>query len=103
MKEVKAGFLNLSAAWESLTETQPKSDPQFIGGLPNDPLLEEELRTCRGFLNPTGKLQIISKDDWRQIIHWSSDRLDSVVMACAGRGYASFGSGACDHSGPVAF
>jgi hypothetical protein len=53
-------------------------------------------------LNAHGKLQIISKEDWRQIIHRSPDRLDAVVMAVAARWYASFG-GAGDQDGPVAF
>ena len=57
------------------------------------PELEQELRTARGFLNNNGKLQIIAKEDWRQIIHRSPDRLDAVVMAVAGRGFASFGGG----------
>jgi hypothetical protein len=48
-----------------------------------------------------GKLQIIAKDDWRQVIHRSPDRLDAVVMAVAGRGFASFCGG--DFTGPVAF
>ena len=42
------------------------------------------------------------KDDWRQIIHRSPDRLDAVVMAVAARWYASFG-GEGDHDGPIAF
>lgn len=70
--------------------------------LPYSPELEEELRTCRGFLNSSGKLQIIAKDEWRQIIHRSPDRLDAVVMAVAGRGFASFAS-AGGIAGPVAF
>ena len=70
-------------------------------GLPYSPELEQELRTARGFLNPAGKLQIIAKDEWRQIIHRSPDRLDAVVMAVAGRGFVSFGG--CDITGPVAF
>jgi hypothetical protein len=65
------------------------------------PELEQELRTARGFLNSSGKLQIIAKDDWRQIIHRSPDRLDTVVMAVAGRGFMSFGGG--DSTGPIAF
>ena len=35
-------------------------------GLPYSPELEQELRTARGFLNSSGKLQIIAKDDWRR-------------------------------------
>jgi hypothetical protein len=70
--------------------------------VPYSPELEQELRTARGFLNAHGKLQIISKGDWRQIIHRSPDRLDAVVMAVAARWYASFG-GAGDQDGPVAF
>ena len=64
--------------------------------------LEQELRTARAFLNSSGKLQVISKDDWRQIIHRSPDRLDAVVMAVAARWYVSFG-GAGESDGPVAF
>jgi hypothetical protein len=71
-------------------------------GLPYSPELEQELRTARGFLNSNGKLQIIAKDDWRQIIHRSPDRLDAVVMAVAAKWYALFG-GAGDHDGPVSF
>ena len=70
--------------------------------LPYSPELEQELRTARGFLNSNGKLQIISKDDWRQVIHRSPDRLDAVMMAVAARWYASFG-GALEHEGPIAF
>jgi phage terminase large subunit len=70
-------------------------------GLPYSPELEQELRTARGFLNNNGKLQILAKDEWREIIHRSPDRLDAVVMAVAGRGFVSFGGG--DISGPVAF
>jgi phage terminase large subunit len=71
-------------------------------GLPYSPELEQELRTARGFLNNNDKLQVIAKDDWRQIIHRSPDRLDAVVMAVAARWYASFGSdGQTD--GPIAF
>jgi phage terminase large subunit len=71
-------------------------------GLPYSPELEQELRTCRGFLNPSGKLQIISKDTWKQVIHRSPDRLDAVIMATAGRGFISFG-GASDLTGPIPF
>jgi hypothetical protein len=71
-------------------------------GLPYSPELEQELRTARGFLNPQGKLQVIAKDDWRQVIHRSPDRLDAVVMAVAARWYASFG-GTLEHEGPIAF
>lgn len=45
-------------------------------GLPYSAELEQELRTARGFLNSSGKLQIIAKKDWWQIIHRSPDRLD---------------------------
>ena len=71
-------------------------------GLPYSPELEQELRTARGFPNNHGKLQIIAKEDWRQIIHRSPDRLDAVVMAVAARWYASFG-GTSDLDGPIAF
>jgi hypothetical protein len=70
-------------------------------GLPYSPELEQELRTARGFLNSYGKLQILDKGEWRQVIHRSPDRLDAVVMAVAARWYASFG-GPGDHDGPVA-
>ena len=70
-------------------------------GLPYSPELEQELRTARGFLNSSGKLQIIAKDDWRQMIHRSPDRLDAVVMAVAARWYASFG-GTSELDGPAA-
>jgi hypothetical protein len=71
-------------------------------GLPYSPELEQELRTARGFLNNNGKLQILAKEDWLQIIHRSPDRLDAVVMAVAARWYASFG-GTSDLDGPIAF
>jgi len=58
--------------------------------LPPDPLLEEELRTCRGFTNSSGKLQIISKAEWRAIIARSPDRLDACVLAVAADGTARF-------------
>jgi len=70
--------------------------------LPYSAELEQELRTCRGFLNSSRKLQIIAKDEWRQVIHRSPDRLDAAVMAVAGRGFASFAS-AGEVTGPVAF
>ena len=47
-------------------------------------------------------MQIIAKDEWRQVIHRSPDRLDAVVMAVAGRGFASFAS-AGEIARPVAF
>ena len=71
-------------------------------GLLYSPELEQELRTCRGFLKSGGKLQAITKENWRQVIHRSPDRLDAVVMAVAGRGFASFAS-AGEVAGPVAF
>jgi hypothetical protein len=50
--------------------------------LPHSPKLEAELRTCRGFTNSSGKLQIISKAEWRGILAGRSPaRLDGVVMA----------------------
>jgi hypothetical protein len=70
--------------------------------LPYSPELEEELRTCRGFLNSSGKLQILDKKAWRELINRSPDRLDACVMAVAGRSYISFGLPA-DLTGPVAF
>jgi hypothetical protein len=70
--------------------------------LPYSPELEQELRTARGLLNPHGKLQILDKGEWRQIIHRSPDRLDAVVMAVAARWYASFG-GTSELDGPIAF
>jgi hypothetical protein len=71
-------------------------------GLPYSPELEQELRTARGCLNSNGKLQIIGKDDWRQIIHRSPDRLDAVMMAVAAKWFASLGATG-DHDGPIAF
>ena len=65
-------------------------------GLPYSVELEEELRTCRGFLNSSGKLQIVAKDEWRQFIHRSPDRLDALMMAVAGRLSGEL-------TGPVAF
>jgi hypothetical protein len=71
-------------------------------GFPYSPELEQELRTARAFLNPLGKLQVISKEDWRSVIHRSPDRLDAVVMAVAAKWYASFG-GSSEITGPIAF
>jgi hypothetical protein len=70
--------------------------------LPYDPLLEEELRNYRGFLNSAGKLQVIPKDEIRELIHRSPDRLDAVIMAVAGRSYTSFGLSTGDLAGPIA-
>jgi phage terminase large subunit len=70
--------------------------------LPYSTELEEELRNYRGFLNSAGRLQIQAKDEIRELIHRSPDRLDAVIMAVAGRGYVSFGLSA-DMSGPVCF
>lgn len=58
--------------------------------LPYDPLLEEELLTCTGFINSSGKLQISPKDEIREIIARSPDRLDAVVLAVAGDEYPTF-------------
>jgi hypothetical protein len=54
--------------------------------LPYSDELQEELRTCRAFTNGMGKLQIISKEDWKVLIGRSPDRLDAVVMSTAGSG-----------------
>jgi hypothetical protein len=52
---------------------------------PYDELLEEELRTCSAFTNSGGRLQVISKKEWRELLQprRSPDRLDAVVMAVA--------------------
>jgi hypothetical protein len=71
--------------------------------LPHSPELEGELRNYRGFLNSSGKLQMISKDEIRELIHRSPDRLDACIMAVAGRSHALFGLGNGDIAGPVAF
>ena len=54
-------------------------------GLPYSP----ELGATHGPRVPEqrhGKLQVIAKEDWRQVIHRSPDRLDAVMMAVAARG-----------------
>jgi hypothetical protein len=60
------------------------------------------LRSQPASLNNNGKLQILPRDEWRDVIHRSPDRLDAVVMAVAARWYASFG-GVSEMDGPVAF
>jgi phage terminase large subunit len=68
--------------------------------LPYDPLLEEELLTCRAFTNSSGRLQVISKAEWRIVLGRSPDRLDAVVMAVAASGIPTFEP--CE-TGSVAF
>jgi hypothetical protein len=67
--------------------------------LPYNELLEEELRTCSGLTNSMGKLQIISKKEWRDLLQprRSPDRLDAVVMAVA----APTGLTLADHFAPA--
>jgi hypothetical protein len=37
--------------------------------LPYDELLEEELRTCSAITNSMGRLQVISKKEWADLLH----------------------------------
>ena len=55
--------------------------------LPYSEELEEELRTCSAFTNSAGKLQILSKREWSELLHprRSPDRLDAVVTSRSGR------------------
>lgn len=51
------------------------------GKLPNDKDLKEELLALRYFYNnTTGKIQIISKDDLKEILGRSPDKSDSVAL-----------------------
>jgi phage terminase large subunit len=51
------------------------------GKLPNDKDLKEELLALRYFYNQTsGKIQIISKDDLKEILGRSPDKSDSVAL-----------------------
>lgn len=58
--------------------------------LPPDDLLREELLTCQQVITATGKLQIWSKKEWRNVIGRSPDRLDAVILAVAGTGTIDF-------------
>jgi hypothetical protein len=58
--------------------------------LPPDALLEEELLTCRAFTNSSGRLQVVSKKEWREVLGRSPDRLDAVVIAVAAGDSAEF-------------
>lgn len=60
--------------------------------LPYDALLEEELLTARAFTNSSGRLQVISKAEWRIVLGRSPDRLDAVVIAVAASGIPVFES-----------
>jgi phage terminase large subunit len=53
---------------------------QNIAALPRDEELLEELLAIEWQLSPTGKIQIISKDDIRKTLGRSPDRADAVVM-----------------------
>ena len=93
-------YMAWQAPDESMVHLEKVSSERVA--LPYSVELEEELRNYRGFLNSGGRLQIQAKDEIRELIHRSPDRLDAVIMAVAGRGYVSFGL-AADMSGPVAF
>jgi len=52
------------------------------GGLPDDPMLEEELAEVEFESNATGKLVLIPKDHIKSAISRSPDRMDSIALAC---------------------
>lgn len=51
--------------------------------LPYDAMLEEELLVTRAFTNSSGRLQIVAKNEMRETLGRSPDRLDAVVLAVA--------------------
>lgn len=67
--------------------------------LPYDPMLEE-IRTCRAFTNSSGRLQVISKKEWKEVLGQSPDRLDACVIAVAGSDAIDFA--ACAGDGRIA-
>ncbi|MGH7510343.1 MAG: hypothetical protein ACREMZ_12855 [Gemmatimonadales bacterium] len=86
-EENQKAFANLRA------EAYSRFRTKLINGdiaLPYSPELEQEMRTCCCFTNSSGRLQIISKQDWRPVLGRSPDRLDSVVMATAADGVRDF-------------
>ena len=86
-EENQKEFQNLRA------EAYSRFRTKLINGdiaLPYSPELEQELRTCCCFTNSSGRLQIWSKAEWRDVLKRSPDRLDAVVMATAAEGVRDF-------------
>lgn len=69
--------------------------------IPDVEMLLQELRVYSAFTNQSGKLQCVSKEDLRRLLGRSPDRLNAVLMACAGPNEIDFGR--VPAVGPVAF
>ena len=79
----KAKFVNKRAQlyWSLRGQLDP-SNPESIG-LPNDEELIEELVSTKFKVNSAGKIQIIPKDEIKQIIGRSPDKADALMIACS--------------------
>lgn len=82
-EEETAKFINKRAQFYwGLRELLDPENPNAIG-LPQDDELVEELMATKYKINSSGKIQIIPKDDIKEIIGRSPDKADALMIACA--------------------
>ena len=82
-EEERTKFINKRAQlYWSLREQLDPANPDAIG-LPDDEELIEELMATKYKINSSGKIQIIPKDEIKQILGRSPDKADALMIACS--------------------
>lgn len=79
-------FVNLRAAscWHLREQLDPESGKNLA--LPPDPELKAELAAFRWKMMPGSKVQVLAKDEIKQLLGRSPDKADAVIMAAYARG-----------------